>query len=500
MASTRTGDPSLKARRLTTLADIGTNVTFGCHNNDLNTARRALLERVFFVQVKGEFQLTPVPEAGHLMNALGPLAIEIASLVGNCHPITREAFADSYKGRKAKVYKQAVAELNLKGLKESDSYLTSFVKAEKINLSDKPDPAPRIIQPRGVKFNVEVGRYLKPIEHKVYAAINSLFGEDVVCKGLNADERGKLAAQKWAQFSNPVAVSLDASRFDQHVSPDALSVEHLLYQTIYRKDKKLRDLLALQITNKGFVNCPDGRIKYSIRGGRCSGDMNTAMGNVALMCFMVYHYMSPKNIKYSFLDDGDDCVIILEKGDLSLLDDLVAQFLRFGFQMKRENVAFVLEHLTFCQCRPVRVGGSYRMVRDPRSCLAKDLLHTQQIRQERDWKIRRAAISSCGLALAGDIPIFNEFYHKLGEGCHLPRAYVNYDVTGMDMLARGMHKKYSVPTDETRYSFYLAFGLTPDFQTAMEEFYRGVNLKWVPIHEQSSPIVAPLEGIWNSPC
>jgi len=496
MASNRTGAPP-KPRRLSTLATMGTNVTFGCHNNDLDTARRALLERVFFVCINGEFQLTPAPDVVHLKNALYPLVEILAGLVGNCYPISREAFVSSYRGKKAKVYANAVAQLNLTGLKDSDSYLSSFVKAEKVNLSEKSDPAPRIIQPRGPKFNVEVGRYLKPIEHKVYAAINTLFGETVVCKGLNANERGELLHQKWSQFTDPVAVSLDASRFDQHVSPAALGAEHYLYETIYRKDSKLRRLLALQVTNRGYVRTLDGTIKYSIKGGRCSGDMNTAMGNVVLMCLMVYHYLGTKDLKYAFVDDGDDCVVILERSNLSMLDDLETEFLKFGFQMKRENVASVLEKLVFCQCQPVLCSGRYRMIRNPYKSIAKDLLHTQQLNRERDWKIRRAAISGCGLALAGDVPIFNEFYHKLGEGCHLPRSYVNHDVTGMDMLAVGMHKKYEVPSDETRYSFYLAFNLTPDFQTAMEDFYRGVTIQWTPFHLQETPIVGPLAGLWT---
>jgi hypothetical protein len=40
--------------------------------------------------------------------------------------------------------------------------------------------------------------------------------------------------------------------------------------------------------------------------------------------------------------------------------------------------------------------------------------------------------------------------------------------TGMAMLARDMEHKYTVPTAETRFSFWLAFGFTPDEQRAYE--------------------------------
>jgi hypothetical protein len=57
-----------------------------------------------------------------------------------------------------------------------DAYLNSFVKGELVNLSDsKPDPAPRIIQPRSARYNVLVGCFLRPLEHKLYEAITEVF-------------------------------------------------------------------------------------------------------------------------------------------------------------------------------------------------------------------------------------------------------------------------------------------------------------------------------------
>jgi hypothetical protein len=478
-----------KPRRLSTLAPMGTNVTFGCHNSDVYTAARALLERVYFVEGRDGFRLTPVPEPNHLWDQLTPLVIRLASMIGHCNPITRDEFVKCYRGRKAKIYQAAVDSLNTYGLLKRDSELSSFVKAEKINLTEKPNPAPRIIQPRHPKFNVELGRYLKPIEHKVYDAINTLFGQQVVCKGLNAEERGKLIAGKWAEFSDPVAISLDAKRFDQHVSEDALNVEHELYRRVYRRTRSLQLLLAQQLLNIGTVRCADGTIKYRIRGGRCSGDMNTAMGNVILMCLMVFSYMSRKGIKYAFVDDGDDCVIIVEREHVHLLDDLEAEFLRFGFQMKRDGQCDVLEELIFCQCHPVRVNGEYRMVRDPRSCLTKDLLHTCFLENEKEWKIRRAAIAQCGLALAGDVPIYGQYYTTLGAGCFLPKNYSPNSITGMDMLAMRMKNTFCEPTEDTRYSFYLAFGITPGQQVALENHYKELVLTYIPRNKQQEGFV-----------
>jgi hypothetical protein len=42
-------------------------------------------------------------------------------------------------------------------------------------------------------------------------------------------------------------------------------------------------------------------------------------------------------------------------------------------------------------------------------------------------------------------------------------------LTGMAMLARDMKHQFTEPTAESRYSFWLAFGFTPDDQRAYEE-------------------------------
>ena len=112
----------------------------------------------------------------------------------------------------------AVESLKVSPIEEKDSYLNAFVKCEKINRTAKLDPAPRIIQPRKPRFNVCLGRYIKPIEHAIYRAIDKVFGSPTVVKGMNATERGLLLARKWARFSDPVAIGIDAKRFDQHVS------------------------------------------------------------------------------------------------------------------------------------------------------------------------------------------------------------------------------------------------------------------------------------------
>jgi len=76
-------------------------------------------------------------------------------------------------------------------VKEKDAWLSTFVKAEKLNISAKPDPAPRVIQPRDPRYNVELGRYLRHSEEYLFKAIDKVFGGRTIFKGISADTAGQ---------------------------------------------------------------------------------------------------------------------------------------------------------------------------------------------------------------------------------------------------------------------------------------------------------------------
>lgn len=469
---------SAKVRRVVTLVDMGGGLDYGVHDSCVDNALRGVVERVFLVKdkVTGELVPPPSPEPGVFKRELAKFRGKLLHRVPPTPPVDRETFLEYYRGRKRLVYQRAVESLSVYPVERKDSYLSTFVKAEKINFTDKPDPAPRIIQPRSPRYNVEVGRYIKPQEHKIYAAIGRVFGEPVVAKGLNARARGRLIAEKWKRFKNPVAVGLDAARFDQHVRRDALEWEHSIYTKIAYSCSELARLLSWQIPNKGFVRCPDGVIKYKTNGNRMSGDMNTALGNVLIMCAMVYRYLELVEIDSAFIDDGDDCVVIFEREFLDRFMSRMAWFRGMGFTMKIEGVYDELEKIVFCQSQPVFDGEEWVMVRQPRAALSKDLISTKNCSTEGAWNFTRGAISACGLALTDGIPLMPSFYRMLSRGAVLKRS--DELETGMDYLARGMEFEGKPVSDLARFSFYKAFGITPDEQIALEKRYDGITPTW----------------------
>jgi hypothetical protein len=387
-----------------------------------------------------------------------------------------------------------------RGVRRSDAYLSTFVKAEKLNLSAKPDPDPRVIQPRSPVYNVAVGIYLKPIEGVLYKSLGKIFGEPVVFKGMNADSQGALMAKKWHRFVEPVGVGLDAKRFDQHVSYDALRFEHSVYLAMFGNNPELRQLLSWQLENKGYVRAADGTIKYKVRGCRMSGDMNTGMGNCLLMCLLVHSYMESKGFsvdEYALANNGDDCVVITERRDLHRLNGgLHEWFMEMGFDMVMEDPVYILEHVEFCQMRPLWTSTGWRMVRHELVARSKDLvsLRPDLVSTEAGFDLLRKAISDGGISLCGDVPVMGEFYAWMGRGTTRRRTrrgkpMVVVDVTGFDMLCKGMSGTLRRPSPESRFSYWLAFGVTPEHQLALEERYKSLP----PPAWQ-----APVHGLWAS--
>lgn len=233
-------------RKLYQVAGMGTDTKFTVHTQSITNVERGVLERVFYVKGKdGVFAPPPAPleKAYSRLNKIRDI---IVSHLPSTTKMSREEFASTYSGRRKTIYTNAARDLETRPIEVADSHIKVFGKAEKTNITAKPDPVMRIVSPRDPRFNVEVGRYLKPLEHGVYKAIKQLFGEITVAKGLNAMEVGALIQDKFGRHPQCVAIGLDASRFDQHVSLQALRWEHSIYNRHFN-DPELAKLLSWQL-------------------------------------------------------------------------------------------------------------------------------------------------------------------------------------------------------------------------------------------------------------
>ena len=461
-----------RQRKSYRISGIAPEVNYAVYNNNIDTLERAIKERVMFVKSNGVFQLPPSPDQLSF-DRLNYIHAYFKKKARYSTPMSYEQFAHSYQGRKRTIYENAMMSIYAKGLSRDDSLIKAFVKCEKYDFTNKVDPVPRVIQPRNPRYGISVGRYIKPIEKKVYKLIDELWQGVTIMKGLNMEARGRVIKHHWDQFSKPVAVGLDASRFDQHVSSEALEWEHSIYRCFYPGSREFAKLLRWQLNNAGSGRCDDGRLKYKVKGKRMSGDMNTALGNCLIMSSMVHAYCKEVGVKCQLVNDGDDCVVFMESADLERFSSKLNEyFTNLGFTMVAERPVYTIEEVVFCQCQPVYDGEKYIMVRDPRVALSKDSTILTDVPNRKVFQRWASAVGAGGMSMTGGIPVWDNFYDmiaRLGEGMK-PLTHLTMQ-TGMAIMGRGMKRTSQQPTELSRVSFYRAFGTIPEAQLAIEHKY-----------------------------
>jgi len=473
-----------KTRKLVRVTGISPPVQLFGFNNSINTLERAVKERVFFVKNKeGKFVSPPRPAPMHFEETLRGSLDMLVKFLPKTVPLSRLQFVETFRGRKKKIYQAAYESLLGNSFSVKDAFVKVFVKYEKTDHTTKTDPVPRVISPRSPRYNVELGRFLRPLEERIFKSLSCLYGHRTVIKGMNSSNSAKCLFEKWSQFKRPVAIGLDASRFDQHVSVDALKFEHSVYGKCFpfgKHRKQLAKLLKLQLRNNCVGYTADGRVKYQVEGARMSGDMNTSLGNCILMCVMIHSYASACGIKLQLANNGDDCVVFMEQNDLAKFQvGLDEWFLGMGFNMTVEEPCYIFEQIEFCQTHPVWVGPAYNdyiMVRNPHTAIAKDTVCIKQCNTPAMFRGWLHAVGTGGMAMAGQVPVFQDFYQaylKSGKEYHNLEEVNSW---GVKTLITGMNRNYGLISPMVRASFYWAFGVMPSEQLVAEAYYRSVQI------------------------
>jgi len=451
--------------------------TLRINDSSIHTLKAGLLERLFYCKVDGEFVPPPRVDSQHVFETLKRFRRNVLRCYGERPtPVSPEQFAEMYKGRAKARALNAVEDYHKYGVTRQDSISTVFNKMEKVN----PGKAPRNINPRTPVYNLALGVYLKPIEHMVYKAITRASGNliPVVMKGYNVVDVATLIRKKWDMFSDPVCVGLDATKFDMHVSASMLQWEHSVYLELFGYDPELTKLLKWQVANKGRGFSHDGKLKFNIYGTRFSGDMNTAMGNCLIMCACVVAYAKSKGVSCELANNGDDCVVIMDKSDLPKFQlGLPDWFLQVGFRMTVEQPVYEFEELEFCQMHPVYDGLAWRMVRDHNMSREKDSIALLDISKCGAYGKWMAAVGECGLALNSGMPVLQSMYlafNRHGKPGRVGDALQMQ--SGAMFLRKGLVAKYRKVSDIARVSYYKAFDVTPDEQVALEEYYDNLDL------------------------
>lgn len=407
--------------------------------------------------------------------------------------LTRRSFLDAVKiPGKRKVYAKAVEELEKFGWDYADGLLSSFVKVESIAEESKD---PRMIQARSPQYNVELGCFLKPIEHRILKLdFAKFFGFGphgrVIAKGLNNVQRGTLIRKKFERFSHTAIVGIDASRFDMHVSLPILKMwEHAIYLAAYGDDRYLQLLLRWQQVNAGRTR---GGWRYTAKGGRASGDQNTGLGNSLITIFLAFSFFADKDLEWDFLCDGDDALIFCDADDLGWQEEFEAHCSDLGFKMAIEEPVFEMDQIEFCQSHPVEVTHlKWVMVRNPKRAIYRAAISNTSMSTIPEALQTLWAIGSCELALHAGIPVMQEFalyclrngVKPTGRKLDLMRYKLSYQYWELPK-----HNKPYPVSPHARASFASAFGISISEQLVLERAFATTNFKLQGVYHAPEPV------------
>lgn len=481
-------------RKIVVLPCMSSGLNFGVHNPSLVNLQRALVERVFKIESEdGSLVDCPKPKKNVFDRCLLFRHLWY-SYLEPCAIARVEQVVTLFGGSKKKSYERAMQSLITSPLQPKDASLKAFIKADKINRSSKPDPCPRVIQPRSQRYNLVLAKYLRLNEKRMLKAIDRVFGESTILSGYDIFTVGRIIASKWRKYSNPVAILLDFKRLDQHMSVDALKYEHGCYLLVFNGNEELRELLNMQLKNFGVAIAKDGAIYYIVDGKRMSGDINTSLGNKIVVCAMMWTYLyeiglivkgaSGTWVYYASLsNNGDDCHIITERENEGLItSSLDSWFLDFGFRLTVEKPVYELEEIEFCQSHPVCIDGKWQMVRSLPS-ISKDCFTLQSIQGRADLEKWLASVGLCGLALNRGVPILQSFHNAFvrnSNGMKVSKEYLAKVVEYGNMERLGNlkldHLRTRPISDGSRLSFFKSFGVEPWRQLAIEQYYDNVQI------------------------
>jgi len=157
---------------------------------------------------------------------------------------------------------------------------------------------------------------------------------------------------------------------------------------------------------------------------------------------------------------------------------LLLGFADHGFRLKLESVAHSMEGIKFCQTQPVCVNGVWRMCRDPFVVLSKDSTITEPHPHPTYVSEWANSVSKGGIAIASGIPVLQEFYRAMSmhhhPGLRNNKALRDFKTTGLYWDSLGMKSNYEPIHTTTRVSFFNAFGVTPDKQLVIEDYFRSL--------------------------
>lgn len=393
----------------------------------------------------------------------------MARQLGSCYPASLDTVLSYFPKFKHKTYLKAIQSLYASPPNEIDGRVTAFVKVEKIK---DPNKDPRMIQYRSTRFNILLGRFTRPMEKLLYRLTDPL-GERIIAKGMNQRQRAIVLMRKWSAIPDPVAISMDLTRWDLHCNKELLKVMHKFYTTL-TPDPELRELLKYQLVNKGTTGAG---IKYQSSGGVMSGDMTTALGNCALLVIVVMDLfqkltLQEPRLKWALMDDGDDFVLIVNSSYVKFVQTAIKEhFTAIGHVIKMEEPVRQFHQIEFCQMKPLQHHGIVEFVPNPHKVLATAFIVVGTRDPDEYLRVvwQGRAILHQGQPVLG--PIFLNLTKK-----YPPKRSVKTGIEAMMAIDGRDQIKWSQVENDSRQTYTEMWGWSIEEQLSIEQFYSNVSL------------------------
>lgn len=454
--------------------------------HNLDNLISGLKERVYYLDTAGTLPPPFVGDAAPL-RVIGNELVTCVPL--SCrYPLEAVHYVKTRPARTKRLYEQALRDIQRGIYRPRDWARTAlFTKTEKTqhaSLYEELDRSkvqvPRIINPRKPHYNILLGRRLYAVEKHIFHAMQIHAGQEhpVVAKGLTSRKKASVIVDHIN--SGYTAIGLDASRFDQSIRRDLLMVEHHVYKKLFAGDLELAQLLKLQLNNHGRVTNKYFSVSCSYGAIRCSGDVNTSLGNCIISYLMVVSYMRHLTIQdYRVFLDGDDLLLFIRPNQVGLVSSTYgAYYLQYGLRMKLDCIATFPEQVEFCQSKPVNTGRYWTLCRDPLKVLNTDYCGYDQCRHDNYYSALLRNVGLCGMEYARGVPILQEYYQFGIRSGSTGKMNAELTHSGMRInmaIASAAGEYNSTPTEvmkEARISFALAFGISPQQQLRYEGMIR----------------------------
>lgn len=433
---------------------------FGLHTHTVDQELKTLVNR--------HLQATPKPKTGS--KAWRLLCEEQRSMAREVGPCQKTPIGQILKGKTGRArtrFLQGVSEVKAHGIKSWHARIACMQKQELHEREKLVGKEDRAIQYRSTAYNSELARYLWQVEHRTFSQTKHN-GMRWCAKGLTKNQRAILLLRMASRMKNPRFICADHSRFDAHVNKWLLRLEHKYYRALFKGDRQLAKLLKMQLKNFGRTV---GGIRYKCVGKRMSGDINTALGNSVLNKWMLAAWLKASGVKGYILLDGDDSVVVVEAEDVPKLIPIEKFMLQFGMVTEATMVDDIRK-AEFCQSRVVLGADGPYFCPDVRKLLDTTRKSAANVPPNQRAPILRASIL-CELIANANMPMMRPLAEWLqnnpGE-IRIPdwlryRMKTGYGVSESNLSTRA----WSPPSDAERFSFAVAWGISPAEQESFEE-------------------------------